>query len=140
MLGQTLSFLLVEDDELDVESFRRALHKHDVDAEIQVAGDGSEALTVLRDTLHSGDVSETLIVLDLNMPGMNGHEFLEELREDVELRHAIVFVLTSSDHDRDIRKAYDQNVAGYFVKSEVDSFIAMISSYGACVKYPAMPV
>ena len=97
MSGQTLSFLLVEDDELDVESFRRALCRHDVDAQIQVARDGSAALNVLRETLHSRDVSETLVVLDLNMPGMNGHEFLEELREDIELRNAIVFVLTSSD-------------------------------------------
>jgi DNA-binding NarL/FixJ family response regulator len=81
----------------------------------------------LRERAHQSGMNDVLVFLDLNMPGMNGHEFLAELRADAELQRTIVFVLTTSDHDRDIQRAYEQNVAGYFLKSEIDSLIAAIS-------------
>ena len=128
MSGQNVSFLLVEDDEIDVEVFRRAMRKQSLDANLRHAKDGGEALQMLRES-HSTHCDEQLVFLDLNMPGMNGHEFLAELRADPELRNTIVFVLTSSDHDRDIRMAYERNVAGYFLKSEMESFVTTISHY-----------
>jgi CheY-like chemotaxis protein len=129
-----VSFLLVEDDDVDAEAFRRVLRKKQVDASLDLAKDGSEALQMLRERVHrTGDL---IVFLDLNMPGMNGHEFLSELRSDAELNKTIVFVLTSSDHERDIRMAYDQNVAGYFLKSDVNSLIATISHYIGGVSYP----
>ncbi len=139
MSHHNLSFLLVEDDELDVEAFRRGLRKHKIEAHLQTARDGAEALEVLRKSTLSGEGNDPIVFLDLNMPGMNGHEFLDELRADSELRKAIVFVLTSSDHGRDIRMAYERNVAGYFLKSEIDAFLATLKQYVASVKYPQQP-
>ena len=133
---QTVSFLLVEDDELDVEAFRRLIRKQRFDAHLEIATDGAEAIRALQESARSAANNQPIVCLDMNMPGMNGHEFLKELRADAELRSTIVFVLTSSDHERDIRMAYDQNVAGYFLKSEIDSFITTISHYVEAVKYP----
>lgn len=129
-------FLLVEDDELDVEAFRRALRKTDLTADLRLARDGAEALEVLRDCASEPTGSPSLVFLDLNMPGMNGHEFLAEVRSDADLRGTIIFILTSSDHERDIRNAYERNVAGYFLKSDIDSFMSTISRYSGSVQYP----
>ena len=137
MLNSSVSFLLVEDDELDVETFCRAIRKQKLEVGLRLAGDGVEALRVLRDKQHAKANSETIVVLDLNMPGMNGHEFLEELRMDEGLRGTTVFVLTSSEHERDIRAAYNRNVAGYFVKSEIGSFIETVSRYVASARFPS---
>ncbi len=127
MSGQPIEILLVEDDDLDAEACRRALRKQFVDANLHLAGDGAEALQLLRERAHQSGMNDVLVFLDLNMPGMNGHEFLAKLRADAELQRTSVFVLTTSDHDRDIQMAYGQNVAGYFLKSEIDSLIAAIS-------------
>ena len=139
MPEQPFSILLVEDDELDVEAVRRALRKHHIDAHLRLARDGAEALQALRGCTQPAE-TDLLVLLDLNMPGMNGHEFLAELRADVEFRKTIVFVLTSSNHERDIRMAYEQNVAGYFLKSDIDSLMSTISHYARSVKYPPQPV
>jgi hypothetical protein len=131
-----VSLLLVEDDDLDAEAFRRALRKLQIDVDLRLASDGAEALRVLREGVPGAAVNDYLVVLDLNMPGMNGHEFLAELRGDPELKATIVFVLTSSDHDRDIRMAYSQNVAGYFLKPQMDSLMSTMLHYVEGVKYP----
>lgn len=136
MTGNLVSVLLVEDDDLDVEAFRRALRRHEVDVDLVIARDGAEGLSTLRERARQASESDRIVFLDLNMPGMNGHEFLAELRADPELSKTIVFVLTSSDHDRDIRLAYEKNVAGYFLKSEMDEFIATFSRYVATVVLP----
>ena len=72
---------------------------------------------------------------------MNGIEFLQELRKEPELRDTIVFVLTTSNADQDRAAAYDQNIAGYIVKTEVGSgfmeLISMINSYWRVVELPA---
>lgn len=132
----SVSFLLVEDDDLDAEAFRRVLRKQQLDVELELARDGSEALEILRKREVQEDVNDMIVFLDLNMPGMNGHEFLAEIRSDAKLQKLIVFVLTSSDHDRDIRMAYEQNVAGYFLKTDIDSLVATVAHYIECVKYP----
>jgi CheY-like chemotaxis protein len=139
MTSHNWTFLLVEDDELDVEAFCRAMRKHGIDAELRTARDGSEAFDALREAGSSGQRMDQIVLLDLNMPGMNGHEFLTELREDSELRKTVVFVLTSSDHCRDVRMAYERNVAGYFLKSEIDSFMVTLGHYVANVKFPCQP-
>jgi CheY-like chemotaxis protein len=138
MSNKPLSLLLVEDDELDIEMFRRAAGKRGLDeVELRFASDGAAALEMLRTGSDGDDGLQAIVVLDLNMPGMNGHEFLEELRMDTQLRRTIVFVLTSSDHQRDIGAAHDRNVAGYFLKSEINSFMATISHYLASARYPS---
>jgi CheY-like chemotaxis protein len=114
MTSQLLNILLVEDDEVDVMNVRRAFAKSHIMNPLFVAGDGVEALEKLR----RGEVPKNrrLVLLDLNMPRMNGVEFLRELRQDPELRATPVVVLTTSNDDRDKIEVYNLNVAGYLVK------------------------
>jgi CheY-like chemotaxis protein len=109
-----LNILLVEDDEVDVMNVRRAFERNNVSNPLYVAGNGLEALEMLRD----GTVprERRLILLDLNMPKMNGIEFLQALRADPELAAAPVVVLTTSNDDQDKIDAYTLNVAGYLLK------------------------
>ncbi|MCB1884105.1 MAG: response regulator [Geminicoccaceae bacterium] len=99
--------------------FRRSCKEAGVANDVTVAGDGEEALRLLRN-LHDGApfVRPNLIILDINMPRMDGHEFLRELRRDPKLHDSVVFVLTSSNADGDRKRAYAANVAGYIVKSD----------------------
>ena len=119
MAGKMLNILLVEDDELDVMNVRRAFKKNNITNPLHVAGNGLEALDMLRgvDGGPPGIPAERrLILLDLNMPKMNGIEFLRELRADPALGFIPVIVLTTSDEDRDKVEAYQLSVAGYILK------------------------
>ena len=113
-MNQQLNILLVEDDEVDVMTVKRAFRQNHITNPLFVAGDGIEALEMLR----SGDLPKgrRIVLLDLNMPRMNGIEFLQELRKDPQLAATPVVVLTTSNEDEDKVKAYDLNVAGYLVK------------------------
>lgn len=114
MANQQLNILLVEDDEVDVMTVKRAFKNNHIMNPLFVAGDGIEALEKLR----SSEVPKgrRLVLLDLNMPRMNGIEFLEELRKDPELAATPVVVLTTSNDDQDKVQAYNMNVAGYLLK------------------------
>ena len=119
MAGKILNILLVEDDELDVMNVQRAFKKNNVLNPLFVAGNGLEALEMLRGTQGNPPqvpLERRIILLDLNMPRMNGIEFLRELRGDAALTHIPVIVLTTSDEDRDKVEAFQLNVAGYIVK------------------------
>jgi CheY-like chemotaxis protein len=122
-----IHFLLVDDDTVDVMTARRAFQKAKVGSPMVTAGDGIEALASLR----SGALpaAKRVVLLDLNMPRMNGIEFLRELRADPELRATPVVVLTTSAGERDVTDALALNVAGYFVKptSFVD-FVSLVAS------------
>src|SRR5688500_18063224 len=106
-----LNILLVEDDELDVMNVERAFKKNNIVNPLHIAGNGVEALEMLRGEGIPKD--RRLILLDLNMPRMGGIEFLKELRADPDLKATTVVVLTTSDEERDKVNAYDLNVAGY---------------------------
>jgi CheY-like chemotaxis protein len=117
--ARPLNILLVEDDELDVMNVQRAFKKNNIRNPLFVAGDGVEALKMLR----GGDgvaavipATRRIILLDLNMPKMGGIEFLRELRADPSLAPTTVIVLTTSDEERDKVEAYKLNVAGYILK------------------------
>ncbi len=131
--------LLVEDDETDVLFVKRCLARHSGDVPLTVARDGREALEVLRDEKASDH--PFVIVTDLNMPGMSGHELIEEIRSDDLLKHSIVFVLSSSRLEGDIERAYRQNVAGYLSKqvptNTLTKHVEMIFDYCAAVHLPA---
>lgn len=118
MAGKTLNILLVEDDELDVMNVERAFKKNNILNPLFVAGNGLEALDMLRGVGGSPQVPQDrrIILLDLNMPRMNGIEFLRELRSDPVLNLIPVIVLTTSDEDRDKVEAFQLNVAGYILK------------------------
>ena len=118
MQARALNILLVDDDELDVMNVQRAFKKNKIANPLYVAGNGLEALEMLRGTGSRPPVPEDrrLILLDLNMPRMGGIEFLREVRSDDSLKHITVVVLTTSDEERDKVDAYNLNVAGYIVK------------------------
>jgi CheY-like chemotaxis protein len=125
--GRTINVLLVEDDEVDVMNVKRAFKKAHITNPLFVAGDGIEALEKLR----NGDVpsERRLVLLDLNMPRMNGIEFLRELRRDPELMTTPVVVLTTSAQDRDKCDAYELHIAGYLVKPVTfDKFVELMAS------------
>lgn len=119
MQEKIINILLVEDDEVDVMNVKRAFKKYKIGNPLFIAGNGIEALEMLRS--HNGEPPQVpknrrLILLDLNMPKMNGLEFLEEIRKDEELKRTPVIVLTTSDEDKDRIEAYNLNVAGYILK------------------------
>jgi CheY-like chemotaxis protein len=115
---QQLNILLVEDDEVDVMNVQRALKKNGATATLYRAGNGIEALAMLRTNgqIPTENNGRLLILLDLNMPKMGGIEFLKELRADPNLCKLPVVVLTTSKQDSDLAAAYQYNVAGYLVK------------------------
>jgi CheY-like chemotaxis protein len=131
VVEKTLNILLVEDDQVDVMNVRRAFDKNRIANPLYVAGDGIEALEMLR----SGEVprERRLILLDLNMPRMSGIEFLRELRADPALHATPVVVLTTSDDERDKVDAFDLNVAGYLLKPV--TFISFVEVMAALNKY-----
>lgn len=131
MTEKALNILLVEDDEVDVMNVRRAFEKNRIANPLYVAPDGVEGLRMLR----AGEVPKErrIILLDLNMPRMNGIEFLRELRSDPALALTPVVVLTTSDDERDKINAYNLNVAGYLLKPV--TFINFVEVMAALNKY-----
>jgi len=109
------NILLVDDDAVDVMNVRRAFARNRASStRLYVAGDGIEALAMLR-----GDTVPTerrLVLLDINMPRMNGLELLRAMRADPALQPTPVVILTTSGDDRDRVEAYRLNVAGYMLK------------------------
>lgn len=112
--SHALNILLVDDDEVDVMTVRRAFTKANIANQLYVATNGIEALEMLRS--EGIPTSRRLVLLDLNMPRMNGIEFLREVRADPSLQSLTVVVLTTSNEDRDRVDAYQLNVAGYLLK------------------------
>jgi CheY-like chemotaxis protein len=141
MTDPKLSILLVEDDDVAAESVERSLRRHEVDFPLVWAEDGAVALQILRGEHPSKEISAPrIILLDLNMPRMNGFEFLQELRADKRLERSVVFVLSTSDSDGDRSRAYHEHIAGYMVKAAVGPQFAklarLIVDYSNSVKLP----
>ena len=137
-----VNILLVEDDDVDVMNVQRAFKKNNIANPLHVAGNGLEALAMLRGDgkLAPLPKDRRLILLDLNMPKMGGIEFLRELRADPELRATPVVVLTTSNDDKDRVEAYNLNVAGYILKPvTLTSFIetmATLNKYWMLSEFP----
>jgi CheY-like chemotaxis protein len=131
VVEKVLNILLVEDDEVDVMNVKRAFDRNRIANPLYVAGDGLEGLRMLR----SGEVpaERRIVLLDLNMPKMNGIEFLRELRSDPALQLTPVVVLTTSNDERDKIEAYNLNVAGYMLKPV--TFINFVEVMAALNKY-----
>ncbi|QPJ62850.1 MAG: response regulator [Candidatus Nitronauta litoralis] len=117
MEGKPINVLLVEDDGIDVLNLKRALKKNNITNPLFVAGNGLEALDMLRGENGAKKIDlPRIILLDLNMPKMDGFEFLEQVRKDPELHTSIIYVMTTSSDQKDILKAHEFNIAGYIVK------------------------
>jgi len=108
--------LLVEDDELDVISVQRSLKKLDQEYELHNAYNGVEALELLRGRKGHDGINPDVILLDLNMPKMNGIEFLKELRKDERLKDVKVFIMTTSGEESDRKEADQLGISGYLIK------------------------
>lgn len=132
-----VTLFLIEDDDIDAMAITRGFKKTGIGNQVVRACDGVEALEMLR----SGTVPEPyIILLDLQMPRLNGLEFLNEVREDPQLENSIIFVLTTSKADEDITASYEKHIAGYFVKDEVGEefldIVKMLKGYWKIVLFP----
>jgi CheY-like chemotaxis protein len=137
-----VNILLVEDDKVDIMNVQRAFEKNSIANPLTVANNGIEALAMLRGTdgFEKIDPLPKIILLDLNMPKMNGLEFLKEIRHDEELKRISVFVMTTSNEDKDKLHAFQQNVAGYIVKpvsfEKFTSAVAVLNNYWRLCELP----
>ncbi|MFP6847436.1 MAG: response regulator [Pseudomonas sp.] len=132
------SILLIEDDDVAAEAAMRNLRKNGLDYPLYTAANGAEGLDALRGIGPHGVLPKaTIVLLDLNMPVMDGFEFLEALRADPILRSTVVFVLTTSDADQDRTRAYHSCIAGYMVKtalgSQLSNLANLLKSYDAAI-------
>ena len=105
--------MIVEDDKVDVMTIQRALKEIKVTNHLDTAGNGEEALQLLRDAKHE---KPCVILLDLNMPKMNGVEFLKVAKQDLRLKTIPVVVLTTSKEERDKVESFSLGIAGYMLK------------------------
>ena len=133
-----LNILLVDDDEVDVMTVKRAFAKANITNRLYVASNGIEALAMLR--ADGIPTARRLVLLDLNMPRMNGIEFLRELRADPVHALSPVVVLTTSNDERDRIDAYHLNVAGYLLKpvtfTNFIELMAALNKYWTLVELP----
>jgi chemotaxis family two-component system response regulator Rcp1 len=101
-----IKIMLVDDNEADIELTKSTLEEGKLRMDIITAGDGQHALDQLEDALRLGDELPDLILLDLNMPRLDGRGFLSKMRQREEFKAIPVVVLTSSDAEQDIVKSY----------------------------------
>lgn len=131
------TLLVIEDDDVDYLSIKRSLMKRGIANTIVRAKDGQYAL----DLLNRAEVtSPFIILLDIQMPRMNGFEFLKHIRSNENLCSSIVFMLTTSKSEADIMSSYKHNVAGYFIKEntgeEFLSIVDLLENYWKLVRFP----
>lgn len=138
-----LKVLLVEDDDGDAKAVARAFRSAKVANPIVRARDGVEALEYLRGSAARARMQPPFVILvDVNMPRMDGHQFVSALRDDPDLHEHIAFMLTTSRDADDISRAYGQNVAGYIVKEDAGhDFLRLaqtLDMYWTLVQKPLM--
>ena len=129
--------LLVEDDQVDVMTVKRALKEIHVANPVVNLENGEEALKYLRDPKSE---RPCIILLDLNMPVMNGIEFLQVAKHDAHLKRIPVVVLTTSDEQQDKVNSFDLGVAGYMAKPvDYRQFVEVMRSIDAYWTISEMP-
>jgi CheY-like chemotaxis protein len=131
----------VDDDDVAVESIVRSFERHALPCNLFWAEDGLMALRILRNEVPDKRVPEPRVVLlDLNMPRMNGFEFLQALRAEPQLQSTVVFVLTTSGSDADRLRAYQEHISGYMVKTAVgpqfSKLVRLLADYQVSVAFP----
>lgn len=126
-----VTILLVEDNPQDVEIAEKALNKRELEAELIVARDGQEALDVLFPPEESNRTFPGLILLDLNLPRVHGHDVLTKIKGNPRTRRIPVILLTTSSREADIVRGYDSGANSYILKPfEFEAFLRVVASIG----------
>ncbi|MFX0066542.1 MAG: response regulator [Candidatus Hermodarchaeota archaeon] len=128
--------LFVEDECVDAMMAKRALREINIPNRLIIARNGEDALSFLR----KADEKPCIILLDLNMPRMNGLEFLKVIKQDERLKRIPVIVLTGSNENQDVAESFIQGVAGYMVKpldySQYLTIMRIIMNYWSYSELP----
>jgi two-component system, chemotaxis family, response regulator Rcp1 len=129
-MGRPIEILLVEDNPGDVRLTQEALKEGKVNNNMYVAYDGIEALAFLRrEEKHEKAVRPDLILLDLNLPKMDGRELLAEIKDDDDLKRIPVVILTTSKAEEDVVKTYNLHANCYISKPvDLDQFIVVVKA------------
>jgi CheY-like chemotaxis protein len=114
-MSDSTDILIIDDDEVDFELIVRSIKTKGIKNKVKHARDGVEGLALLSE-YQACNSSAFIVILDLNMPKLNGFEFLEKVRSNESLKKAVIFVFSTSDAESDVERAFFYNVAGYFVK------------------------
>ena len=130
MADGPIEILLVEDNPGDVRLTREALHDSKLEIRLHHVPDGVEAMRFLkREGPHEAAPMPDLVLLDLNLPRKDGREVLAEIKADERLRHLPVVILTSSEAEQDIARAYELHANCYVTKPvDLDQFITIVRS------------
>jgi len=128
--GNPIEILLVEDNPGDVRLTEEAFREGRIDNELHVVTDGESALDFLyRRGDHADAVQPDLVLLDLNLPKVDGMEVLERVKDDPDLKQIPVIVLTSSEDETDIVESYDRHTNAYLTKPiDPDEFVDLVRS------------
>lgn len=128
-MAEPIEVLLVEDNPADVRLTREALYEVRISNTLNVVTTGEDALDYLfQRNAHTDKERPDLILLDLNLPRLSGHEVLETIKEDKSLKRIPVVILTSSDAERDVIKSYDHYANCYIQKPvDMDGFITIVT-------------
>jgi CheY-like chemotaxis protein len=128
-----INILMVDDDDVSSEAVLRVLGKTSLNFTLTTAADGLEGLQILRGQHPDKEIRAPLLVLlDLNMPRMDGLDFLDHLRADPALHKTVVFVFTTSNLDLDREASYQKHIAGYIVKSDVGPQYCKLAEFLTC--------
>ncbi|MEL7311927.1 MAG: response regulator [Pseudomonadota bacterium] len=136
------SLLVVEDDDLDIEKLKRSYRRINVEIELLCATDGEQALHMLRDQIDKHALGRPpIMLLDINLPRLNGLELLQRIRADKKTALTPVFIISTSSRPEDVYEAYRHNAAGYFTKpmtmSETYELVRVLHQYWSHTLLPA---
>ncbi len=135
--NEPVHILLVEDDDVDVEVVTRLLKKEHITSPLYTARDGVEALNMLKGRHNSEKMRQPcLILLDINMPLMNGFQLLAEIRRDDTMKKNIVFILTTSNHEDDRKCAAVLHADGYLLKENLGTLAEVLKRYCPTAETP----
>jgi CheY-like chemotaxis protein len=126
--GSMIQVLLVEDDPGDVLITKEAFEENKVRNQLNIVNDGVKALAYLRREAEYADaLRPDLILLDLNLPKMGGHEVLEQIKSDADLCSIPVVVLTTSDAEEDVLRSYNLHANAYVTKPvDFERFLSVV--------------
>lgn len=130
-MNKVVNILLVEDDHLDILDIQRTLDKFNIIHKLQIAKNGEEAIQLLNSK--APNEKPDIVLIDINMPKMNGLEFLTLIRSTNQWKDLKCFMLTTSEDQLDKKVAHELGISGYIIKplklnnpSSIDSFNLMI--------------